>query len=118
MARAPDPSPAPALPPETPSLVLSAAPRRTERRGLGVPGRLSRTRRLDLLCVLLLAGVAFLYLWRVTIQGDLLLPLDLVYSIEPWRSEAANKPAGPPWNPILSDTIWQFYPSLDYAYEA
>jgi hypothetical protein len=68
--------------------------------------------------VLFLAGLTVLYAWRVTIHGDLLLPLDVLFTVEPWRSEALDQPMGPLWNPLLSDAIWLFYPSLDYAHDA
>jgi len=73
---------------------------------------------LDLLSILFLAILTILFMWRVVFLGQVLLPLDEIYTSEPWRSESLLKPTGPVWNPSMTDAIWQFFPAGVYDKEA
>jgi len=72
----------------------------------------------DWLAIALLAGLALLFFWRIVFLGQVLLPADMIYTAEPWKSEAEPKLEGIPWNPVITDAIWQFLPTADYAQEA
>ncbi|MGC9357688.1 MAG: YfhO family protein, partial [Anaerolineae bacterium] len=70
------------------------------------------------IAVVALFGLAVLFLWRVVLLGQLLLPLDMLFVTEPWLSESTINLTKPIWNPVVTDAIWQFYPMASYANEA
>lgn len=74
--------------------------------------------RRDWLLVLFIAMLTITFMWRVVFLGKVLLPLDVVYTVEPWRSETSEVVQGPLWNPVVTDAIWQFFPMATYAKEA
>ena len=47
-----------------------------------------------------------------------MIPADVQFEMEPWRSELPSSQTGPLWNPGPSDALWQFYPRASYAQEA
>ncbi len=79
---------------------------------------MSPSRKLDGICIMILAVLTVIFLWRVVFLGDYLLPLDMLYTEEPWKTESPEKPAPPIWNPIVTDSIWQFIPMASYARDA
>ncbi len=72
----------------------------------------------DLLSILLLAFLTALFMWRVVFGGQVLFPLDMIYTAEPWHSEAKTQFSAPYWNPEITDSIWQFLPMATYAKKA
>jgi hypothetical protein len=72
----------------------------------------------DLLSILLLALLTALFMWRVVFGGQVLFPLDMIYTAEPWHSEAKTQFSAPYWNPEITDSIWQFLPMANYAKKA
>ncbi len=67
-------------------------------------------RQLNLLSILLLALITLAFFWRVPLQGRVLLPLDVLHTYEPWRSEIPGALGIQIWNSWRSDEIRQFYP--------
>jgi hypothetical protein len=65
-----------------------------------------------------LAVLTVIFLWRVVFLGQVMLPVDMLYEVEPWKSESIEVPDDPPWNPNLTDSIWQLYPVMSYAKDA
>lgn len=74
-------------------------------------------RQKDLASLVLLVCLTFILLWRVVFLGHVLLPLDMVFKFEPWNSEVAQLKSAP-WNPEITDAIWQFYPMGSYSQQA
>jgi hypothetical protein len=72
----------------------------------------------DLLSVFLLAVLTALFMWRVVFGGQVLFPLDMIYTAEPWHSEAKTQFSAQYWNPEITDSIWQFLPMANYAKKA
>ena len=62
-----------------------------------------------------LAILTIVFMWRVVFAGKVLLPLDMVFSAEPWRTEAAEDLTGKPWNIEVADSTWQFYPMASFV---
>lgn len=62
---------------------------------------------------LILLLLPCLLLWRVVFFGDAFLPADLLRDIAPWRHP--NAPAPIPWNPLMWDSIAEFYPWRTFA---
>jgi hypothetical protein len=81
---------------------------------LKTAGAVSTQRHPDLLSGLLLLFVTLLFFWRAPLQGRVLLPLDVLYTYEPWRSEVPGALGMRLWNPWLSDEVRQFYPLLSF----
>ena len=75
-------------------------------------------RQLDWLSVGFLALLVMIFFWQVIFLGHVLLPLDMLYEFEPWKSEAAERPAGPIQSPEISDVILHGYPIADYSRES
>lgn len=75
-------------------------------------------RRKDWFSLGFLVLLTTIFMWRVVFLKEVLLPLDVVYTVEPWRSESPEIIKGPLWNPVVTDAIWQFYPMATYAKEA
>jgi hypothetical protein len=67
---------------------------------------------------LALVALTAIFMGRVVFLGQVMLPLDAIYSYEPWSSEKPGIGPNPIWNPTLTDTIWLFYPMADYAVKA
>lgn len=59
--------------------------------------------------------LALLFFWRVPLQGRVLLPLDVLYTYEPWRSEVPGALGVRIRNPWLSDAIRFYYPLLSFV---
>ena len=72
----------------------------------------------DWLALGFFGAVTVLFMWRVVFGGKVLLPLDMVFSAEPWRSEAAEHLTRQPWNSEITDAIWQFYPMGSFVKNA
>ena len=72
----------------------------------------------DWACVALLVALALAFLWRVVALGHILAPLDLVLSIEPWRSEVQGLAARPVWNDVPSDVVFQYLPMAFFVKDA
>jgi hypothetical protein len=73
--------------------------------------RLSKSvNRIDLVGLLLLIFLVLLFFWRVPVQGKVLLPLDVLHTYEPWRSEVPGALGVQAWNPWLTDSIRKYYP--------
>lgn len=66
---------------------------------------------LTLICLVMLS-----FMWRVVLFGKILLPLDEVFQMEPWKSEEPPL-SGPVWNPVITDAVWQIYPLASAAKE-
>jgi hypothetical protein len=64
----------------------------------------------DMLSLILLLALSLLFFWRVPLLGHVLLPLDNLYTYEPWRSEIHGASAIPLWNPATSDGVRSVYP--------
>lgn len=73
------------------------------------------TRRLtSLMPPLILFLLPCLLLWPVVFRGEAFVPADLLRDIAPWRTP--NVPAAIPWNPLMWDSVAEFYPwRLFYA---
>lgn len=65
--------------------------------------------RQDVAALLVLVLLVLLFMWRVVFAGRVLLPLDTVFLMEPWKSEAPHSDA-PVWNPTITDAVWASYP--------
>ncbi|MFC2055817.1 YfhO family protein [Chloroflexota bacterium] len=44
-------------------------------------------------------------------MGQIILPIDNIYKVEPWKSEIQGIYNDPLWNPRMTDSIWQMYPT-------
>ena len=75
-----------------------------------------RSKQADAAALLFLSLVVLLFMGRVVFLGKVLLPLDTVYVMEPWSSETAGL-SEPPWNPIITDAVWQSFPLASVARE-
>ncbi|MCG3210492.1 MAG: hypothetical protein FOGNACKC_04123 [Anaerolineae bacterium] len=64
----------------------------------------------DLLAIFSILLLTLLFFWRMPVEGKVLLPLDLLHTYEPWRSEVPGALGVQVWNPWQSDAIRQFYP--------
>lgn len=74
--------------------------------------------RWDVLAVLCMAVLTILFMGRVVFQGKVLLPLDMLYTSEPWRSETSVNFNGQVWNKWVTDVIWQSLPLGTYAQQS
>ena len=54
------------------------------------PASRSTIRRTDVAAIVLLAVLVLLFMWRVTLLGKVLLPLDALFPMEPWKSETTH----------------------------
>ncbi|MDP1624403.1 MAG: YfhO family protein [bacterium] len=68
--------------------------------------------------ILALLTLSAIFMWRVVFLGQVMMPLDAIYSFEPWHSEMPEFVPNSIWNPLLTDAIWATYPNADYAAEA
>ncbi|HLY67169.1 MAG TPA: oligosaccharide flippase family protein [Chloroflexota bacterium] len=64
--------------------------------------------RIDGWPLLLLLAAALGFFWKVTLAGNVLLPVDNLYQYQPWASYAPAGFAGP-HNPLISDSILENY---------
>jgi hypothetical protein len=64
----------------------------------------------DVSAAALLVVVVGVFFWRVTLAGEILLPLDVMQSTEPWKSELPRETQAPIWNPVVTDGLWSYYP--------
>jgi hypothetical protein len=71
-----------------------------------------RPHKKDILAVLFLLFITLAFFWRVPIQGKVLLPLDVLHTYEPWRSEVPGALGMQLWNPWRSDEVRLFFPFL------
>lgn len=67
--------------------------------------------RADALAVALLTGLVVALLWRVVLLGEVLLPLDVTWHVQPWASEAESPFSGPVWNVSVGDAVTQQHPA-------
>jgi hypothetical protein len=65
--------------------------------------------------LILLLLLPTLLLWRVVFGGDVFLPADLLQDLAPWRAPHATHFI--PWNPLLWDSMAEFYPWRLFASE-
>jgi hypothetical protein len=80
-----------------------------------------RTTHIDLqdwIAILFLAFLTIVFLWRVVLLGQVLLPADVIYTAEPWKSEIREVEESDLWSPNLTDQIWSFFPTGSYISEA
>jgi len=70
---------------------------------------LLRKHKLDLLVVLLLLLLPLIFFWPVTLGGKTLLPVDNLFTSEPWASFASEWGVSIPHNELLSDLILENY---------
>ncbi len=68
--------------------------------------------------VFFLLSAAVLFFWRVVFLGQAMLPADVIYTSEPWKSEVYAQDMAEVWNPNLTDQIWQMYPSGSFIRHA
>ncbi len=68
-----------------------------------------KKRKLDLLVVLLLLLLPLIFFWPVTLGGKTLLPVDNLFTFEPWASFASEWGVNIPHNELLSDLILENY---------
>ncbi|MGQ9554828.1 MAG: oligosaccharide flippase family protein [Anaerolineae bacterium] len=66
-------------------------------------------RRADVLALILLAILPFLFFWPVVFGGKTLVPVDNLFAWEPWRSLAQDYRVGAAYNELLSDLILENY---------
>ncbi|MFN8454588.1 MAG: YfhO family protein [Anaerolineae bacterium] len=69
----------------------------------------------NIVSVLILFLLALLFFWRVPLQGRVLLPLDTLYTYEPWRSEIPGALGVQVRNPWLSDGVRHYYPLFNFV---
>jgi uncharacterized membrane protein YfhO len=70
--------------------------------------------RSDWLAVIFLLCAAVGFCWRVVFLGQAMLPADVIYTVEPWKSELFEQNTAEVWNPNLTDQIWQMVPIGSY----
>ena len=63
----------------------------------------------DLAAIAVLAALALLFFWPVTMGGRTMLPVDSVYAWEPWRSTAGAEGVGVAHNSLVLDLYLQNY---------
>jgi hypothetical protein len=63
----------------------------------------------------LLVILTLVFFYQVVFQGEVLLPLDMLWRDEPWFSESTRQFTEPLWNSDISDVIHAFYPISVYA---
>lgn len=63
----------------------------------------------DLAAILLLATLALIFFFGVTLGGKTMLPADNVFAWEPWASYAAEAGVGTPHNPLVLDLYIENY---------
>ena len=71
--------------------------------------------QLDIVSVATLLVLTLVFFWRVPVQGRILLPLDTLFTYEPWRSEISGALGVRVWNPWLSDGVRFYYPLLNFV---
>ncbi len=71
----------------------------------------------DLLIVLLLGALPMLLFWQQTVGGATLLPVENLFSWEPYRALASEVGVGRPHNLLLSDLILENYAWKSFARE-
>ncbi len=69
----------------------------------------------DGVSIVVLLLLTLLFFWRVPVQGKILLPLDVLHTYEPWRSEIPGALGIPLWNSRLTDGVRQNYPLLHFV---
>jgi O-antigen/teichoic acid export membrane protein len=70
---------------------------------------LLKKHKLDLLGVLFLLFLPLIFFWPVTLGGKTLLPVDNLFTFEPWASLASEWNVSIPHNELLSDLILENY---------
>lgn len=60
----------------------------------------------------LFGALACLFLWKVVFAGQVFVPAQLLRYLAPWTAEPR-----PPWNPLMYDSVGQFYPWRHFAAE-
>jgi hypothetical protein len=71
----------------------------------------------DWIAILFLGCLTIVFLWRVVLMGQVLLPADVIYTAEPWKSEIREIKESDLWSPNLTDQIWSFFPMGSYISE-
>ncbi|MFN8458348.1 MAG: YfhO family protein [Anaerolineae bacterium] len=69
----------------------------------------------NILSVFILFLLTLVFFWRVPLQGRVLLPLDTLFTYEPWRSEVPGALGVQVRNPWLSDGIRHYYPLFNFV---
>ncbi len=79
----------------------------------GVPqSKPSQRASRDRLALVILAALVAIFMWRVVFNGKVMMPLDMAYTVEPWKSESFSPfDETQPWNWLITDAVWQFYPA-------
>src|SRR5512143_2284211 len=57
--------------------------------------------------------LACLFLWKTVFGGQVFVPAQLLRYLSPWAAEPR-----PPWNPLMYDSVGQFYPWRHFAAES
>ena len=67
--------------------------------------------------ILLLAFLALAFMWRIVILRQVMIPIDTLYLMEPWKSEhpLGEQLRSQIWNPNLTDEVIQGYPLYSSA---
>ena len=76
------------------------------------------SRRLDILCILALLLLPLLWFAPQVLGGKTLLPVDNLYTFNPWQSFAAQGGVGVPHNGLISDLILENYQWKSFISEA
>lgn len=79
-----------------------------------MPDRLSSFWRLGMPLPFFL--LACLLLWRVVFAGQVFIPAHFLYHLAPW-SQSRLPEDRPTWNPLMYDSVGQFYPWRKFAAE-
>ncbi len=61
---------------------------------------------------ILLLALSAVFLWRVTIAGQAFVPAGMLKYIAPWSTASEARPV---WNPLMYDSVGQFYPWRKFA---
>jgi hypothetical protein len=74
----------------------------------------------DSYAIALIAVLVLIFMWRIVVTGQVMIPIDTIYRLEPWKSELPQsaKIAAQIWNPTMTDEVWAGYPAYQYALEA
>ena len=57
-----------------------------------------------------------LFLWRI-FAGEVFVPAELLRHVAPWSAQYSEQER-PPWNPLMYDSVGQFYPWRKFASES
>ncbi len=64
--------------------------------------------------ILVFVLLAAVHLWKVLLLGEVFVPAQMLGGLAPWSESSPNAEALP-WNPLLYDSVGQFYPWRAFA---